>query len=482
MGRLVVVSNRVALPKETRAGGLASALRAALAEHGGLWFGWSGRVAEAGAHRATTIERDGSIDYELLDLTREEYERYYLGFSNRTLWPLMHFRASLLEYRRADFAGYRAVNRVFAEHLARRLHDDDLVWIHDYHLIPLAAELRALGVGARIGFFLHIPLPPAALLRILPHHEELFPALGACDLIGLQGERDRAALVEYFRDEMDVRVAADGTLELGNGRKVRIAAFPIGIDTAAVARQAERAMTSAATQRLIRSLENRALAIGVDRLDYSKGIPQRFEAFAQFLSLYPEWRSRISFLQIAPPTRADMHAYQDIRLQLEGESGRINGRFAELDWTPILYIHKQYERSVLAALFRTAHVGYVTPLRDGMNLVAKEYVSAQDPENPGVLVLSRFAGAAQELDGALIVNPVDIDGMAEALARALDMPLAERQARHRDMMVQLRENNVSVWRDNFMRDLQGVAGAKSTRNGKARAVSGKKAARETQAG
>jgi trehalose 6-phosphate synthase len=460
MGRLVVVSNRVALPKETRAGGLASALRAALAEHGGLWFGWSGRIADGDARR-TTIERDGNIEYELLDLTREEYERYYLGFSNRTLWPLLHFRASLLEYRRADFAGYRAVNRVFAEHLARHVRDDDLVWIHDYHLIPLAAELRALGVGARIGFFLHIPLPPAAMLRILPHHEQLFPSLGACDLIGLQSEHDRVALVEYFRDETDVRVSEDGTLELGNGRSVRISAFPIGIDTAAVARQAERAMTSAATQRLIRSLENRALAIGVDRLDYSKGIPQRFEAFAQFLSLYPEWRSRISFLQIAPPTREEVPEYRELRSRLERLAGATNGRYAEPDWMPIRYVNRSFNQATLAGFYRAADIAVVTPLRDGMNLVAKEFVAAQSADDPGVLILSSFAGAADELRQAIVINPFDADDIAESFATALAMPLAERRERWQAMFDHLRRHDIAAWRASFLDALRGSGRASS---------------------
>jgi trehalose 6-phosphate synthase len=194
--------------------------------------------------------------------------------------------------------------------------------------------------------------------------------------------------------------------------------------------------------------------MSVDRLDYSKGLVERFRAFEKLLEHQPAQRNNVSFVQIAPPTRADMDTYKDIRLQLEAESGRINGRYAELDWTPIRYIHRQYERPVLAALFHASHVGFVTPLRDGMNLVAKEYVAAQDPDDPGVLVLSQFAGAAQELNGALIVNPLDIAGMADALAAALAMPLAERKARHAEMFTQLRENNVSVWRDNFMRDLQ----------------------------
>jgi trehalose 6-phosphate synthase len=454
MGRLVVVSNRVALPKESRAGGLASALQAALAEHGGLWFGWSGRIGEDTA-RSVRTERNGNIDYALIDLTRDEYERYYLGFANRTLWPLLHFRPSLLEYKRADFDGYRRVNRLFAEHVARQLRDGDRVWIHDYHLIPLAAELRSLGVGARIGFFLHIPLPPAALMRMLPHHEQLFPTLAAYDLIGLQNIRDRDALFEYFRCEMHARCDESGDVQLRDGRTFEVRAFPIAIDTAAVARQAARAVGSAATQRLIRSLEHRKLAIGVDRLDYSKGIPQRFEAFAHFLSRNPEWRSRVSFLQIAPPTREEVPEYRELRSRLERLAGATNGRYAEPDWMPIRYVNRSFNQATLAGFYRAADIGVVTPLRDGMNLVAKEYVAAQAPEDPGVLILSSFAGASDELKQAIIINPFDADDIADSLGAALTMALPERRERWQAMFDYLMRHDVASWRAAFLDALGG---------------------------
>jgi trehalose 6-phosphate synthase len=315
----------------------------------------------------------------------------------------------------------------------------------------------------------------------VPPHRELVQALCSFDLLGFQTAPDLRAFCDYIVNEANgtVDASSDGPLSIhAFGRTLRAAAYPIGVYPDEIAELAKAGERGKPVRTMKATLHSRKLIMSVDRLDYSKGLVERFRAFERLLEHAAAQRNKVSFLQIAPPTRADMHAYQDIRLQLEGESGRINGRFAELDWTPILYIHKQYERSVLAALFRTAHVGYVTPLRDGMNLVAKEYVSAQDPENPGVLVLSRFAGAAQELDGALIVNPVDIDGMADALATALEMPLAERQARHRDMMAQLRENNVSVWRDNFMRDLQSANGAGRTASARPRARVGKKTARE----
>ena len=452
MSRLVVVSNRVALPKEARAGGLASAMRAALAKTGGLWFGWSGRLVDED-ERTLHTEQVGRVAYALLDLTRADYEHYYLGFSNRTLWPLLHFRPSLLHYHRSDFAGYLQVNRLIAEQLLPLLRAGDRIWIHDYHLIPLAAELRRLGVGARIGFFLHIPLPPPALLVTLPHHEKLFTTLAACDLVGLQSPHDRDALLDYFHEEGGATIEPDNRARMPDGRSFQVQAFPIGIDTALVAAQARRAANSVATRRLVRSLEGRKLALGVDRLDYSKGLPQRFTAFAHFLALHPEWRARISFLQIAPPSREEVPEYRELRTRLERITGATNGRYAEPDWVPIRYVNRSFTQATLAGFYHVADIGLVTPVRDGMNLVAKEYVAAQSPEHPGVLILSRFAGAAHELPQALIVNPLDVDDISESLETALAMPLDERRERWRAMFETLTRNDITAWRDAFLRAL-----------------------------
>src|SRR6185312_2518914 len=288
MSRLIVVSNRVSLPKDVRAGGLASALHAALIERGGLWFGWSGRTIEDDDERTIRTEREGKLEYTLVDLTRHEVDGYYAGFANRTLWPLLHFRPSLLEYKRAEFETYRGVNRMFAEHIAPLVRDDDLVWIHDYHLIPLAAELRERGVGARIGFFLHIPLPPPELLINLPCHRELIATLSACDLVGVQHRDDARALFDYFARRLGGTRSRD-VVELG-GRRTHIAPFPISIDTAEVARQSRYAINNSTVRKLRASLNDRQLAIGVDRLDYSKGLPRRFEAFGRFLAEHHEWR------------------------------------------------------------------------------------------------------------------------------------------------------------------------------------------------
>jgi trehalose 6-phosphate synthase len=471
MSRLIIVSNRVAPISEglPAAGGLAVGVYDALKETGGMWFGWSGDVTSSGQPQMEVVER-GPVTFATIGLARRDYDQYYRGFSNATLWPAFHYRADLVQYDRHDFEGYCRVNAWLARQLLPLLRPDDTIWVHDYHLIPFAQALRAAGVKNRIGFFLHIPFPAAQVLLAVPPHRELVESLCSFDLLGFQTEPDLRAFCDYVVHE------AQGVVERGEasgpvavhafGRSLRAAAYPIGVYPDEIAQLAKAGARGKPVRTMKATLHDRQLIMSVDRLDYSKGLVERFRAIERLLDRVPAYRNQVSFVQIAPPTRADMHAYQDIRSQLETESGRINGRFAELDWTPILYIHRQYERPVLAALFRQSHVGYVTPLRDGMNLVAKEYVSAQDPDDPGVLVLSRFAGAAQELSGALIVNPIDIDGMADALAQALAMPLAERRARYRDMIAQLRENNVSVWRDNFLRDLQGTGDKRKAQTAK----------------
>ncbi|KUZ36849.1 alpha,alpha-trehalose-phosphate synthase (UDP-forming) [Burkholderia territorii] len=458
MSRLIIVSNRVApiSEGEPAAGGLAIGVYDALKETGGMWFGWSGEVVASGAPQIH-IEERGPVTFATVGLSRRDYDQYYRGFSNATLWPAFHYRADLIQYDRHEFEGYGRVNVWLAQQLVPLLQDDDVIWVHDYHLIPFARALRAAGVKNRIGFFLHIPFPAAQVLVNVPPHRELVESLCAFDLLGFQTEPDLRAFCDYIEFEAGGEVTREGrTMRVSAfGNTLRAAAYPIGVYPDEIASLAQAGEHGKAA-RMATSLRGRQLIMSVDRLDYSKGLVERFRAFEKLLEHQASIRNRVSFLQIAPSTRADLRAYQDIRLQLEAESGRINGRYAELDWAPILYIHRQYDRQVLAALYRLARVGFVTPLRDGMNLVAKEYVSAQNPEDPGVLVLSRFAGAARELTGALIVNPIDIDGMADALSQALTMPLAERRARYADMIAQLRENNVSVWRDNFLRDLQRV--------------------------
>jgi len=450
MSRLVVVSNRVALPSEHNAGGLASGMLAALGDCGGVWFGWNGRVLSEPASEVD-LQIDGNVSYATLGLGRREVAEYYSGFANRTLWPLFHFRPSLVDFSRANYDAYVRVNQHFAERLAPLLRPDDLVWVNDYHLIPLGTELRRLGIRARMGFFLHTPFPPSDLLVALPVHRELFEALVTYDLVGFQTERYLRAFRDYIVSEAQGEINDRGMISIGGGRhSVRAGVFPIGIDVEATAAQAFRAHTLEPVRALKESIGSRDLIIGVDRLDYSKGLPERFKAYAELLHQEPSLRGSVELLQIAPLSRSKVPEYRRLRRQLERLAGSINGKLADASWSPIRYVNKTFRHDVLMGCYRHARVGFVTPLRDGMNLVAKEYVASQDPDDPGVLVLSRFAGAAAELDGALLVNPNDIEATARTLNAALTMSLADRRVRWDASMSALRRHDVTRWRTEFV--------------------------------
>jgi len=452
--RLVVVSNRTGPITDTaRAGGLAVALVDAMRRRGGLWFGWSGSVSEGALSRAT-VKEHGRITLATAPLSRDDYDEYYRGFANSSLWPLFHYRLDLTSFDREHYQGYLRVNQRFARVLTRMLRKDDVLWVHDYHFLAFGEELRRMGCEHRMGFFLHIPFPAPEVLTTLPVHDMLVRALFAYDVLGFQTVADRRCFVDYVVDEAGGRDNGDGTVT-AFGRTVHAEAFPISIDTDGFAAMTRTRDAQSHYQRLRRQLEGRVQIVGVDRLDYTKGLPERFRAYRRLLESYPENRGGVSFLQIAPRSRSDVAEYQDIRAELEGLSGGINGEFANYDWTPIRYLNQAFSRRALAGIYRASRVGLVTPLRDGMNLVAKEYVAAQPPRNPGVLVLSRFAGAARQMGEALIVNPYDLQGVADAMQRALNMPEEERRNRWRALMARLREEDVSAWAQAFLERLAG---------------------------
>jgi trehalose 6-phosphate synthase len=452
LSRLVIVSNRVALPGEgaLRSGGLVTGLVDALHQAGGLWFGWSGKLRET--HSAPNVFEAEGVTYATIDLTRADHDGYYSGFSNASLWPLFHYRLDLVNFTRRDFAAYGRVNALLADTLAPLLKPSDLVWVHDYHLIPMAEELRRTGAAQRIGFFLHTPFPSLGVLATLPHYGGLLKSLCAYDLVGFQTIDDLTAFHDAIVRRASGKISADGRIQAFD-RDLRAGVFPIGVDPEAIADMATRAVRSRTTRRLQESLRGRQLIIGVDRLDYSKGLEHRFKAFACFLESYPEQRNHVRLLQIATATRSDVPEYRTLRQRLGALAGDVAGRYAELDWAPIQYLNRSFAQHSLAGFFRLSRIALVTPLRDGMNLVAKEYVAAQNPDDPGVLILSPFAGAAYELDTAVIANPYDPDAVAEALQKALRMPLEERCERWRAMMEVLRRNSIAAWRESFLRVL-----------------------------
>ena len=431
------------------------ALSELLKKTGGVWFGWSGDVSER-PHSNPSVVHKGGLTVATVDLSSDDYDEYYSGFANSDLWPLFHYRIDLASFNRENYQGYLRVNQRFARALAPMLKPSDTVWVHDYHLFAFGEELRRMGCEQAMGFFLHIPFPAREVLTTLPVHDVIVRAMFAYDVIGFQTDADRDCFVDYVVKEAGGRVEDDGHVS-AFGRTIFAGVFPIGIDAENFSRFATSKNAMVHRRRLEKVLRRRLAIVGVDRLDYTKGLANRFLAFERLLEHYPENHGKVSYVQIAPTTRADVPNYSDIRRELEGIAGRVNGEYSEFDWTPLRYINRSFSRQALAGIFRLCRVGLVTPLRDGMNLVAKEYVAAQSARNPGVLVLSRFAGAAQQLEGALIVNPYDIQGVADALQTALNMPLAERKRRYSTLITSVREDNVVRWRESFLERLEAVA-------------------------
>jgi trehalose 6-phosphate synthase len=451
---VVVVSNRVARtkPDEPMAGGLAAALLPAVKDYGAIWVGSSGRLRDVSQRDAfAEIEAFGKGATATIDLPQDRYCGYYNGFANSALWPALHSRADLIRAMPDDYASYREVNAYMARALIRFCAPDALFWIHDYHLLTLGLELRRLGVEQPIGFFLHTPWPERTTISAIPHHRELVQAMLACSLIGFQTDEDRRNFIAYVRGDHSRAVVHDRVIsEYG---ACRLAVFPVGIDVEEFVRRGAVSAERPEVARLRSSLQGAKLVIGVDRVDYSKGLPYRIRAFDHMLTAQPALKGEVSYLQIAVPSRGDVAAYGELQSELATLVGEVNGRQGESDWTPIRYLNKAFSPAVLAGFYRAARVGLVTPLRDGMNLVAKEYVAAQNPLDPGVLILSQFAGAAKQLDGALIVNPHDIDDVAKKMAGALTMPGDERRQRWEPMMNQLRASSVQRWFSDFVEAL-----------------------------
>jgi trehalose 6-phosphate synthase len=457
MSRLVVISNRVAVPKARGAagaqGGLAGALNSALKKNRGIWIGWSGEETDHFTGNINIQTNDG-VKTATIDLEKQDLDEYYNGYANSTLWPLFHYRIDLTEYEREFGKGYERVNERFAECATPLIEKDDLVWVHDYHLIPLGERLRARGLKNRMGFFLHIPWPPTRLFVSLPYHERLVATMLHYDLLGFQTQEWLESFLHYCSKELGAEVDEEtGTIRY-DGRTVIAKAYPIGIDWDHFTSHQDTPEARQAGQRVLSSTRHRIAMIGVDRLDYSKGLPERIDGIGRFFDQYPDRVRDLVYIQIAPPSREDVESYQHIRNTLEQKTGQINGARSEVDIVPIRYVNKGYSQAELYGFYRASKIALVTPLRDGMNLVAKEYIAAQDPDDPGVLVLSRFAGAAQQLSDAVMVNPHSPDDLSHAIRVALDMPREERKERYERLIGTVRDDNVQAWTENFTRDLR----------------------------
>ena len=447
----ILISNRIAEPSRGGAmpGGLAAALYAATDKNGAWWIGSSGKHTKEGASDAPIHTKDiGAGKLITVDFPATSYRNFYNGMANSAIWPILHDRADLLHYDERFFHAYAAINDLMAEAVAKIAQPDALIWVHDYHFFMLGECLRRRGLTNPIGFFLHTPFPTLSVLSCMPQHKAIMQSLSAYDLIGFQTGNDLLHFRDYATSELAATQTGQTTLRF-NTKRVQIGIFPIGIDVDRFAEAAERNHKARRLNRMRHDLHDGAMVIGVDRLDYSKGLPLRFESYEQFLTLYPDERKRVSFLQITPPTRSEVESYRRVRSELAAKAGDINARFGSVDWMVLRYVNESFSPDELAGFYRMSKAACVTPLRDGMNLVAKEYVAAQDPEDPGVLVLSRFAGAAQEMGAALLVNPYDTEEVARSLHQALYMPQAERKERWDTLMRVLRKADLQSWYDSF---------------------------------
>jgi trehalose 6-phosphate synthase len=459
-GGLLAVSNRLpelrdpVSPDAERTrpvGGLVAALRPVLTARGGLWLGWSGRTVPGDTFGPVRIDAEAVPALAWIDLPTAAHERYYNGFCNRSLWPLFHTLPGRVRFDDAEWDAYVTVNDRFAQAAVELIPSDGAVWAHDFHLLLLAAGLRRRGHRGPLGLFLHVPFPGLDLFQIIPWADRLLDGMLAFDLLGLQTAADVRNFLQVVGTLSPATVADD--LVEHRGRRIRVRAFPIGIVPESFEPVAEPEEGEEATG-LLRSVAATRLVLGVDRLDYTKGIPERLEAFARLLARFPEWRGQVSLVQISVPSRADVLEYQEQRHLVEAAVGHINGEFGEAGWTPVRYLYRSYRRDQLSRFYRAADVCLVTPLRDGMNLVAKEFVAAQAPEQPGVLVLSRFAGAAAELTDAVLTNPFHADGMAGDLDRALRMPVAERRERHARLLTAVHRATAITWAETFVSALE----------------------------
>lgn len=449
--RLVIISNRVPLAAHTVHDEIAVPAAEAIAGNAErvLWFGWSGRLShDADAHVMRSDGFTGAATFVGIDLNETQYEGYLNGFSNGTLWPLFHDMPGRIRFHAEDLAFYRAVNTRFAAHLVPLLRPSDRIWVHDYHLIPLAALLRQAGVTNPIGLFLHVPFPSPSGLLAWPWHEKLATDFAAYDLIGFQTRRDDENFHAFMR-AATMRFST-GCRPAGPRTATATGVFPTGVHTRLHMMSAASADTDARVKRLGLALSGRPLIISADRLDYTKGLIERLRAYECLLDETHDYRGASTFVQVTAPSRPLVPGYIELRMEQQSVIERINGRHLTRGWMPVLDIYASLPPRSLAALHRLGRVGVATPLRDGVNLAAKEYVAAQNPRDPGCLILSRFAGAADLLSEAVLVDPSDLRAMTEALRTALRMPRDERQDRWRRMIVKLLHHDAVAWHQSYV--------------------------------
>ncbi len=462
-GRLINVSNRLPVEIKMRAGhprmtassgGLASALDSIWRNQHGVWIGWAGGVdSSLDAGLLAKAARGRSHSFQSVNLSREEVTKFYSGFANEIIWPLFHDMPSRCDFDPEYWEMYQRVNRKFAQTTAEIATSKDLIWAHDYHLMLMGRYLRETGCAARTGFFLHIPFPAPDIFQKLPWRKTILLSLLQYDLLGFQTDRDRYNFMSCLeRIVPDAATSRDESANIvaHHNRRTRVGTFPISISFEEFAGHAASHEIESAVQQLRRELANNFLVLGVDRMDYTKGIPERLKAFRILLRRFPELRHRVTLVQVVVPSREEIPNYKELKREVELLVSQINGEFTDAGWVPIHYIHRNLSRKQLLSYYRAADIALITSLKDGMNLVAKEFCAAQIDEC-GVVIISEFAGAAAELQhGAIVVNPYDLAGIAEAIHRACVMPVEEKRSRMRLMRDIVRTYNVQVWAEAFL--------------------------------
>lgn len=464
MSKLIVLSNRVNLPNKQSpkavAGGLAVALQEALAKDGGIWVGWNGQVVTNISDMPDTVnqfatEQHDKVTYVTTAFSPMQYEKYYCGYANNRLWAGMHGRTDLIVSSSEDFSVYQAVNRMFAKQLQQIAQPDDMIWIQDYHFFAVARHCRDLGMKQRIGFFLHIPFPQLWVWDFLTYGQTLIQQLLDYDVVGLQTQQDAqncvAVIEQLLPHAIQIMQTNARTLITHGNHTTSIQAYPIGINPVHIRHLASQPLSDKTVLKNLTSTITTIVA--VERLDYSKGIPERLQAFAAFLQRYPQYLEQIQLYQIACPSRLDIETYQQLRQQVHTLVEQINSQFATASWQPIIYQEDPVSHDNLMPLFRQCQICWVNSLKDGMNLVAKEYIAAQDEQNAGILILSKNAGAAHQLQQAILVDPNSNDSMIEGLYQALTITKQQREQRHQSLLQGIYETHIDRWRAHFLTDL-----------------------------
>lgn len=461
--RLVIISNRLPFVLEKKAkkwvsrpgsGGLVTALAPVLRNRGGLWIGWPGTPSKADISKPLKVaSKEAGYSLIPVHMQKDEVQRFYIGMSNEIIWPLFHDLQSYCNFDPDYWETYKNINAKFADVIKENTTNEDFIWVHDYHLMTVAKELRARGIKATIGFFLHIPFPPLDIFVKLPWRAEILTSLLEYDIIGFQTLRDRRNFLQCLRtltEEVTVQGKGQVVTVLFGKREVRVGSFAISIDYNEFNQLAESKEVADRAWYIHEDIPKSQIVLGVDRLDYTKGIPYRLKAFREVLCKYPELRGRVTLVQVVVPSRRNIPMYQDLKTEIERLVSEVNGQFTRPGWVPILYLYRFLDKEELLAFYRTAEIALITPIKDGMNLVAKEYCASSIEEN-GVLILSEFAGAAAQLQhNATLVNPYNIEEVADAIYNAFTMKYEERKARMKKLRQTIRRSDIYWWVNSYL--------------------------------